>query len=107
VEYTPSGGTEERELRDLLGFLLYLGGALTAAGEAVNRIEQRLRRVAAAYGAGPAAGERAADVAAPLGAAPGLERRAIRLVHGAGARMCQVWNAGGPGSPAAGGSGCG
>jgi uncharacterized membrane protein YjjP (DUF1212 family) len=37
--------------RELLEFLLYLGSALTAAGEAVNRIEERLRRVAAAYGA--------------------------------------------------------
>jgi uncharacterized membrane protein YjjP (DUF1212 family) len=51
VDYTPSDGTDERDLRDLLEFLLYLGSALTAAGEAVNRIEERLRRVAAAYGA--------------------------------------------------------
>ena len=48
---SPSGGTDDRELQELLEFLLYLGSALTAAGEAVNRIEQRLRRVAAAYGA--------------------------------------------------------
>ncbi|GAA2852681.1 hypothetical protein Acy02nite_51550 [Actinoplanes cyaneus] len=39
---------DERELRQ---FLLYLGSALTAAGEAVNRIEERLLKVAAAYGA--------------------------------------------------------
>jgi uncharacterized membrane protein YjjP (DUF1212 family) len=38
----------DRELRE---FLLYLGSALTAAGEAVNEIQNRLRRVAAAYGA--------------------------------------------------------
>ncbi|GAB1642217.1 threonine/serine ThrE exporter family protein [Krasilnikovia sp. MM14-A1259] len=36
---------------ELLEFLLYLGSGLTAAGEAVNRIEDRLRRVATAYGA--------------------------------------------------------
>jgi uncharacterized membrane protein YjjP (DUF1212 family) len=36
---------------ELQQFLLYLGSALTAAGEAVNEIEDRLRRVAAAYGA--------------------------------------------------------
>jgi uncharacterized membrane protein YjjP (DUF1212 family) len=42
---------DERELRDLQEFLLYLGSALTAAGEAVNRIEERLRRLAAVYGA--------------------------------------------------------
>ena len=40
--------SEEAELQQ---FLLYLGSALTAAGEAVNEIEDRLRRVAAAYGA--------------------------------------------------------
>jgi uncharacterized membrane protein YjjP (DUF1212 family) len=42
---------QEREPRELLEFLLYLGSALTAAGEPVNRIEERLCRVAAAYGA--------------------------------------------------------
>jgi uncharacterized membrane protein YjjP (DUF1212 family) len=39
------------EAEDLQQFLLFLGSALTAAGEAVNRIEESLRRVAAAYGA--------------------------------------------------------
>ncbi|PRY30862.1 uncharacterized membrane protein YjjP (DUF1212 family) [Pseudosporangium ferrugineum] len=39
------------EAEDLQQFLLFLGSALTAAGEAVNRIEERLCRVAAAYGA--------------------------------------------------------
>jgi uncharacterized membrane protein YjjP (DUF1212 family) len=47
----PSGGTDEQQPRELLEFLLYLGSALTAAGEAVNRIEASLRRVAGAYGA--------------------------------------------------------
>jgi uncharacterized membrane protein YjjP (DUF1212 family) len=46
-----SGDTGERRQRELLEFLLYLGSALTAAGEAVNRIEERLRLVATAYGA--------------------------------------------------------
>ena len=41
----------ERERRELLQFLLFLGSALTAAGEAVNEIEEHLRRVATAYGA--------------------------------------------------------
>ena len=41
----------KRERRDLQQFLLYLGSGLTAAGEAVNRIEDRLQAVAAAYGA--------------------------------------------------------
>ena len=44
-------GAGEQQLRELQQFLLYLGSALTAAGEAVNEIEDRLRRVAAAYGA--------------------------------------------------------
>ena len=44
-------GASGRELRELQQFLLYLGSALTAAGEAVNEIEEHLRRVAAAYGA--------------------------------------------------------
>ncbi len=35
---------------DLQQFLLYLGSALTAAGEAVNEIEHRLKVAAAAYG---------------------------------------------------------
>jgi uncharacterized membrane protein YjjP (DUF1212 family) len=39
------------ESEDLQQFLLFLGSALTAAGEAVNQIEEHLRRVAAAYGA--------------------------------------------------------
>lgn len=39
------------EAEDLQQFLLFLGSALTAAGEAVNQIEEHLRRVAAAYGA--------------------------------------------------------
>ncbi|GIF19984.1 uncharacterized membrane protein YjjP (DUF1212 family)/uncharacterized membrane protein YjjB (DUF3815 family) [Actinoplanes tereljensis] len=43
----PSGDDERR----LLEFLLFLGSALTAAGEAVNQIEDHLRAVAAAYGA--------------------------------------------------------
>ena len=50
----PSGPLAEasgRELRQLQQFLLYLGSALTAAGEAVNHVEEHLRRVAAAYGA--------------------------------------------------------
>ncbi|SNS85886.1 threonine/serine ThrE exporter family protein [Actinoplanes regularis] len=38
---------DERELRQ---FLLYLGSALTAAGEAVNQIEEHLLKVASAYG---------------------------------------------------------
>ncbi|GIM92214.1 threonine/serine ThrE exporter family protein [Paractinoplanes toevensis] len=37
--------------RRLLEFLLFLGSALTAAGEAVNQIEDHLRAVATAYGA--------------------------------------------------------
>ncbi|BCJ45788.1 hypothetical protein GCM10010168_57920 [Actinoplanes ianthinogenes] len=37
--------------QDLQQFLLFLGSALTAAGEAVNQIEEHLSRVAAAYGA--------------------------------------------------------
>jgi uncharacterized membrane protein YjjP (DUF1212 family) len=36
---------------ELQRFLLYLGSALTAAGEAVNEIEDHLRRVARVYGA--------------------------------------------------------
>jgi uncharacterized membrane protein YjjP (DUF1212 family) len=47
----PLAGASGRELRELQQFLLYLGSALTAAGEAVNQIEERLRRVAATYGA--------------------------------------------------------
>lgn len=39
---------DEQELQQ---FLLYLGSALTAAGEAVNQIEEHLVKVAAAYGA--------------------------------------------------------
>jgi hypothetical protein len=47
----PLAGASGRELRELQQFLLYLGSALTAAGEAVNEVEEHLRRVAAAYGA--------------------------------------------------------
>jgi hypothetical protein len=47
----PLAGASGRELRELQQFLLYLGSALTAAGEAVNHVELHLRRVAAAYGA--------------------------------------------------------
>jgi uncharacterized membrane protein YjjP (DUF1212 family) len=47
----PLAGVSGRELRELQQFLLYLGSALTAAGEAVNQVEEHLRRVAAAYGA--------------------------------------------------------
>jgi hypothetical protein len=50
----PSGPLAEasgKELRELQQFLLYLGSALTAAGEAVNHVELHLRRVAAAHGA--------------------------------------------------------
>ncbi|MBB2941268.1 uncharacterized membrane protein YjjP (DUF1212 family) [Actinoplanes lutulentus] len=39
--------TEDQELHE---FLLYLGSALTAAGEAVNQIQEHLLRVATAYG---------------------------------------------------------
>lgn len=41
----------ERKRQDLQRFLLYLGSALTASGEAVNEIEDHLGRVARAYGA--------------------------------------------------------
>ncbi|GAA4600619.1 uncharacterized membrane protein YjjP (DUF1212 family)/uncharacterized membrane protein YjjB (DUF3815 family) [Actinoplanes octamycinicus] len=37
--------------QDLQQFLLFLGSALTAAGEAVNQIEEHLLKVAAVYGA--------------------------------------------------------
>jgi uncharacterized membrane protein YjjP (DUF1212 family) len=47
----PFAGATGRELRELQRLLLYLGSALTAAGEAVNQIEEHLHRVAAAYGA--------------------------------------------------------
>lgn len=43
-----AGATSPADLRSLL---VALGGALNAAGEAVNETEERLRRVAAAYGA--------------------------------------------------------
>ncbi|HKE74053.1 MAG TPA: threonine/serine exporter family protein [Acidimicrobiales bacterium] len=42
---------EERARAELQEFLLFLGSALTAAGEAVNEIEDHLHAVAAAYGA--------------------------------------------------------
>jgi uncharacterized membrane protein YjjP (DUF1212 family) len=48
---SPLQGASERELAELQQFLVYLGSALTAAGEAVNEIEDHLRRVAIAYGA--------------------------------------------------------
>jgi len=44
----------EQRIRELRQFLLYLGSAMTAAGEAVNRIEDRLCAVAASYGAAQA-----------------------------------------------------
>jgi uncharacterized membrane protein YjjP (DUF1212 family) len=50
----PVSDLEAPELDELREFLLSLGSALTAAGSAVNEIEDRLRVVAAAYGA-PAA----------------------------------------------------
>jgi uncharacterized membrane protein YjjP (DUF1212 family) len=43
--------SSERTLRELQQFLLYLGSGLTAAGEAVNEIEDHMRRIAAVYGA--------------------------------------------------------
>jgi uncharacterized membrane protein YjjP (DUF1212 family) len=48
AEATVSG---EQQTADLRQFLLYLGSAMTAAGEAVNLIEERLCEVAASYGA--------------------------------------------------------
>jgi uncharacterized membrane protein YjjP (DUF1212 family) len=44
----------EAEIHELRRFLLYLGSGLTAAGEAVNQIEERLCKVAAVYGASEA-----------------------------------------------------
>ena len=44
----PDGAGEQESLQQ---FLLFLGSALTAAGAAVNEIEEHLRRVAEAYGA--------------------------------------------------------
>src|SRR3954465_8837814 len=44
----PSAGQDERAL---LRFLLFLGSGMTAAGEAVNEIQDHLMEVAAAYGA--------------------------------------------------------
>ena len=41
----------EEDRAALQRFLLYLGSALTAAGEAVNEIQERVHRVAVAYGA--------------------------------------------------------
>jgi len=41
----------EHEVQDLQQFLLYLGSALTAAGEAVNEIQDHLSDVARVYGA--------------------------------------------------------
>ena len=49
----PSGldALTEHEVGDLQQFLLYLGSALTAAGEAVNEIQDHLAQVARVYGA--------------------------------------------------------
>jgi uncharacterized membrane protein YjjP (DUF1212 family) len=49
----PQGETlrSEADQAALQHFLLYLGSGLTAAGEAVNEIQERVRRVAVAYGA--------------------------------------------------------
>ena len=47
----PPTASKALKLRELEEFLLYLGSALSAAGEAVNHIEEHLRRVASAYGA--------------------------------------------------------
>ncbi|WIM92460.1 threonine/serine exporter family protein [Actinoplanes oblitus] len=49
-----SGDFTARDERLLLEFLLYLGSGLTAAGEAVNQIQEHLLRVATAYGAADA-----------------------------------------------------
>jgi uncharacterized membrane protein YjjP (DUF1212 family) len=51
TEPTTPSGERRRELRELEEFLLYLGSAFTAAGQAVNEIEEHLRQVEAAYGA--------------------------------------------------------
>jgi uncharacterized membrane protein YjjP (DUF1212 family) len=48
---TVLGKANESELAELRQFLLYLGSGLTAAGAAVNEIEEHLRRIAAEYGA--------------------------------------------------------
>jgi uncharacterized membrane protein YjjP (DUF1212 family) len=45
-----AGRPVEPEREELRRFLLYLGSGLTAAGEAVNEVQERLHRVAAAYG---------------------------------------------------------
>lgn len=50
-EAAPLQQASERELVELQQFLVYLGSALTAAGEAVNEIQDHLHRVAVAYGA--------------------------------------------------------
>jgi uncharacterized membrane protein YjjP (DUF1212 family) len=50
-ETAPLQKASEHELVELQQFLIYLGSALTAAGEAVNEIQEHLRRVAVAYGA--------------------------------------------------------
>lgn len=47
----PLRSPADRRRRELRRFLLYLGSALTTAGEAVNEIEDHLVRVARAYGA--------------------------------------------------------
>jgi uncharacterized membrane protein YjjP (DUF1212 family) len=48
---TVLGKANESEHAELRQFLVYLGSGLTASGEAVNEIEEHLRRVAAEYGA--------------------------------------------------------
>jgi uncharacterized membrane protein YjjP (DUF1212 family) len=48
---SPLRNASEHELVDLQQFVVLLGSALTAAGEAVNEIQDHLRRVASAYGA--------------------------------------------------------
>ena len=51
VRRPPSGTLPPETDPVLRQFLLYLGSGLTAAGEAVNQIQERVRRVAMAYGA--------------------------------------------------------
>jgi uncharacterized membrane protein YjjP (DUF1212 family) len=53
VRSLPPGETllSEADHAALQRFLLYLGSGLTAAGEAVNEIQERVHRVAVAYGA--------------------------------------------------------
>ena len=53
MTHAPQAGTAptETDRAALQQFLLYLASGLTAAGEAVNEIQERVLRVAAAYGA--------------------------------------------------------